>query len=57
MGGKQVNRRDGLDSLTGYVDTVKVQTGLFRYGGIFGDVSTEISYTDGLGYTTDFPMP
>jgi hypothetical protein len=40
------------------VNFIKVQTGIFRYGDIFGDVSTEISYGDGLPEQHgDFPMP
>jgi hypothetical protein len=36
---------------------VKVQTAIFHYGGMYGDVSTEIRSGDFLGKTTDFPMP
>jgi hypothetical protein len=50
-------RADGAPANLSAVKFIKVQTGIFRYGDIFGDVSTEISYADGLGYTTDFPMP
>jgi hypothetical protein len=39
------------------VKFIKVQTGVFRYGGIFGEVSTEIKYADGLGQQSDFPDP
>jgi hypothetical protein len=30
------------------VKFVKVQTAAFRYGGVFGDVSTEIAVANGL---------
>jgi hypothetical protein len=50
-------RADGAPAGLSAVKFIKVQTGIFRYGGIFGDVSTEISYTEDLGYTTEFPMP
>jgi hypothetical protein len=36
---------------------LKVQTGIFSYGGMLGEVSTEISNADGLGLMTSFPMP
>jgi hypothetical protein len=36
---------------------LKVQTGVFHYGGSFGDVSTEIAGADFLGKQTDFPAP
>jgi hypothetical protein len=36
---------------------IKVQTAIFQYGGIFGDVSTEIKSADFLGQQTDFPDP
>jgi hypothetical protein len=39
------------------VKFIKVQTAVFRYGGSFGDVSTEIRYADFLGTQTDFPYP
>jgi hypothetical protein len=35
---------------------VKVHTGLFQYGGIFGEVSAEISSADFLGGQTNFPL-
>jgi hypothetical protein len=41
----------------GAVRFIKVQTAIFHYGGIFGDVSTEIASADFLGATTTFPMP
>jgi hypothetical protein len=38
---------------------VKVQTAIFSYGGVtgVGDISTEITYGDFIGTTTDFPKP
>jgi hypothetical protein len=40
------------------VKFLKVQTAIFRYGDIFGDVSTEISYGDDLPRQSgSFPMP
>jgi hypothetical protein len=43
----------------GSVQFVKVQTAIFCYGSTtgVGDISTEITYTDFAGKTTDFPMP
>jgi hypothetical protein len=49
-------RADGSPAPSGAV-FVKVQTGVFRYGGIFGDVSTEIVSADGLPLQTDFVIP
>jgi hypothetical protein len=47
-----VNKAMGADgtpvALTA-VKFIKVQTALFRYGGIYGDVSTEIEEADFLG--------
>jgi hypothetical protein len=39
------------------VKFIKVQTAVFRYGGLFGDVSTEIKYADFLGTQSLFPDP
>jgi hypothetical protein len=50
-------KADGTPVNLSAVKFLKVQTSMFRYGDIFGDVSTEIRYADGLGYTTNFPMP
>jgi hypothetical protein len=37
---------------------IKVQTAVFRYGGLFGDVSTEVYDADFLGHQADgFPLP
>jgi hypothetical protein len=50
-------RADGMPANLTAVKFIKVQTGMFRYGGLFGEVSTEVKYADGLGYLTDFPDP
>ncbi|MDR0597219.1 MAG: hypothetical protein LBG14_01785 [Treponema sp.] len=50
-------RADGTPANLTAVKFIKVQTARFRYGGIFGEVSTEVKYADGLGYLTDFPDP
>jgi hypothetical protein len=50
-------KADGTPANLSAVKFLKVQTSMFRYGDIFGDVSTEIRYADGLGTTTDFPLP
>jgi hypothetical protein len=50
-------RADGTAADLPWIDFIKVQTGLLKYGGIFGEMSTEIKYADGLGTQTDFPMP
>jgi hypothetical protein len=50
-------RADGTAANLTKVKFLKVQTSMFRYGDIFGDVSTEIHWADGLGYQTDFPLP
>jgi hypothetical protein len=50
-------RADGKPANLNEVRFVKVQTAVFRYGGIFGDISTEIAGADFLGSTTNFPMP
>jgi hypothetical protein len=36
---------------------LKVHTAVFVYGGMFGDMSTEIKYADFLGKLTNFPSP
>jgi hypothetical protein len=54
---KDAMRADGVPANLSAVKFIKVQTGVFRYGGIFGDVSTEIKYADGLGQQSDFPDP
>jgi hypothetical protein len=55
-----VNKAMGVDgapvALTA-VKFIKVQTGVFRYGGLYGDVSTEIKYADFLGTQSLFPSP
>jgi hypothetical protein len=55
-----VNRAMGVDgasvTLTA-VKFIKVQTGVLRYGGLYGDVSTEIQYADFLGTQSSFPKP
>jgi hypothetical protein len=51
-------RDDGIPANLSAVKFLKVQTGMFRYGGIFGDVSTEIVEADFLEYQAGgFPMP
>jgi hypothetical protein len=50
-------KADGTPANLSAVKFLKVQTSMFRYGDIFGDVSTEINYADGLGTTTSFPKP
>jgi hypothetical protein len=50
-------KADGTRAYLSAVRFIKVQTSMFRYGDIFGDVSTEIHYADFLGYQTDFPLP
>jgi hypothetical protein len=50
-------RADGTAVALSAVKFIKVQTGVFRYGGLFGDVSTEIQYADFLGTQSDFPKP
>jgi hypothetical protein len=55
-----VNKAMGADgapvTLTA-VKFIKVQTGIFRYGGLYGDVSTEIQYADFLGTQSWFEKP
>ena len=48
---------DGTPIVLSSVKFIKVQTAIFQYGGIFGDVSTEIKSADFLGVQTDFPDP
>jgi hypothetical protein len=48
---------DGSPATLNAVRFIKVQTAIFRYGGIFGEVSTEIKSADFLGSTTTFPGP
>jgi hypothetical protein len=43
----------GLDA----VRFIKVQTAALHYGGIFGEVSTEIQSGDYLGSQSSFPSP
>ena len=51
-------RVDGAPANISAVKFIKVQTGMFRYGGLFGDVSTEIPYADFLpDQRGGFPMP
>ncbi|MHB9291808.1 hypothetical protein Holit_00892 [Hollandina sp. SP2] len=50
-------RADGSPINLSAVTFIKVQTGIHRYGGIFGDCSTEINSADFLGSQTDFPSP
>jgi hypothetical protein len=50
-------RADGNPINLSAVKFIKVQTGIHRYGGIFGDCSTEINSADFLGSQTDFPSP
>jgi hypothetical protein len=48
---------DGSKANINNIRFVKVQTGVFSYGGIFGDISTEIYSATGLGQQTNFPLP
>ncbi|MDR3123477.1 MAG: hypothetical protein LBU16_06835 [Treponema sp.] len=50
-------RADGTPVTLTAVKFIKVQTGVFRYGGLYGDVSTEIQSADFLGYQSWFPKP
>ncbi|MDR0629490.1 MAG: bacterial Ig-like domain-containing protein [Treponema sp.] len=51
-------RSDGTPANLSAVKFLRVQTSLFRYGDIFGDVSTEIPWADFLpDQTGGFPMP
>jgi hypothetical protein len=51
-------RADGVSANITAVKFLKVQTAIFRYGGIFGDVSTELHYADFLPIQSGgFPMP
>jgi hypothetical protein len=51
-------QRDGTAVYLPWIDFIKVQTGVFRYGGIFGEVSTEIVRATGLpDQSGGFPMP
>jgi hypothetical protein len=50
-------QQDGSPANLPWIDFVKVQTAIFRYGGIFGELSTEIYSAEGLSKQTDFPLP
>jgi hypothetical protein len=50
-------QRDGSPANLPWIDFIKVQTAIFSYGGVFGEISTEIYSADGLGVQTDFPLP
>jgi hypothetical protein len=51
-------RSDGTPANLSEVKFLKVQTGLVKYGGLFGDVSTEIPWADFLpDQSGGFPMP
>jgi hypothetical protein len=50
-------RADGTSISLNAVKFIKVQSAIHRYGGIFGDCSTEIKSADYLGSQTDFPSP
>jgi hypothetical protein len=50
-------RADGTPANLPYIDFVRVQSGLFYYGGVFGEISTEINWGEGLGSMTNFPSP
>ncbi|MDR0527221.1 MAG: hypothetical protein LBG79_05345, partial [Spirochaetaceae bacterium] len=50
-------RRDGAPANLEYIDFVKVQTACWYYGNIFGEISTEINWGEGLGTMTNFPSP
>ena len=53
----RARKADGSPVVLTNVRFIKVQTAKFLYGGIFGEVSTEVGIADGLGRTTDFPFP
>jgi hypothetical protein len=48
---------DGASVTLGAVKFIKVQTGILRYGGMFGEVSTEIRLGSFLDSQSDFPDP
>jgi hypothetical protein len=50
-------RADGNPANLSAVHFIKVHTGLFKYGGNFGENSTEIHSAEFLGKQTDFPLP
>jgi hypothetical protein len=50
-------RADGTPVTLAAVKFIKVQTGVFRYGGLYGDVSTEVQEADFLGRQSSFPKP
>jgi hypothetical protein len=50
-------RADGTSANLSAVQFIKVQTGIFRYGGLFGDISTEVQEADFLGRQSSFPKP
>ncbi|MDR1909588.1 MAG: bacterial Ig-like domain-containing protein [Spirochaetaceae bacterium] len=50
-------RADGEAVSLSAVRFIKVQTAIHRYGGIFGEVSTEIKSATDLGSQSDFPDP
>ena len=50
-------RADGAPVSLMAVRFIKVQTAVFSYGSVFGDMSTEIYSADYLGQQTDFPLP
>jgi hypothetical protein len=50
-------KADGTPVTLSKVKFIKVQTSMFRYGGMFGDVSTEIREAEFLGVQSNFPLP
>jgi hypothetical protein len=50
-------KADGSPANLSAVHFIKVHTGVFQYGGVFGDISTEIYEADFLEKQTDFPLP
>jgi hypothetical protein len=50
-------QQDGSPANLPWIDFVKVQTAIFRYGGVFGELSTELYSAEGLGKQTTFPLP
>jgi hypothetical protein len=50
-------KADGTAANLSAVKFIRVQTSMFRYGDIFGDVSTEIQEADFLGVQSFFPKP
>jgi hypothetical protein len=54
---KNAIRADGSAATLSSVRFIKVATAVLRYGGIYGEVSTEIRSADFLGSQSNFPLP